>query len=57
MTNTMMGSIWYLDNGASFHMMGNIYFFSDLEEKYLPMHIDMGDDGRYNMIEIDIVTF
>lgn len=35
MANTMMGSVWYLDSGASFHMAGNKYFFSDLEEKDL----------------------
>jgi len=26
-TNTIMRSVWYLDSGASFHMMGNIYIF------------------------------
>ena len=40
-----MGSMWYLDSGASFHMMGDKDLFSDLEEKDLQMHIDMGDDG------------
>ena len=33
--NIIMGSVWYLDSGASFHMTGDIDFFSDLEEKYL----------------------
>jgi len=47
MANTVMGSVWYLDNGASFHVMGNIYFFSDLEEKDPHFYINMGDDGRY----------
>lgn len=56
MANTMMGSVWYLDSGASFHMTGNIDFFSDLE-KDLQMHIEMGDDGRYGAIGIGIVTF
>ena len=40
-----MGSVWYLDSGVSFHMMGDKELFNDLEEKYLQMHIDMGDDG------------
>ena len=57
MTNTMMGSEWYLDSGALFHMTGNRVFFSEVEEKYLQMHIDMGDDERYSMTEIGIVTF
>jgi len=30
-------------------MMGNEDFFIDLEEKDLQMHINMGDDGRYNV--------
>ena len=41
-----MGSVWYLDSGASFHMMGDKELFSDFEEKDIQMHIDMGDDGR-----------
>lgn len=57
MTNTVMGSVWYLNNGASFHMTRNKYFFSDLEEKDLHMHINMGDDGRYNVTTIDTFTF
>lgn len=38
-------------------MTDNEEFFSDLEEKDLQMHIEMGDDGRYNTTSIDIVTF
>ena len=52
-----MGSVWYLDSGASFHMDNNKEFFSDLEEKDLQMHIKMGYDGRYNVTSIGIVTF
>jgi len=40
MDNTLMGSAWYLDSGASFHMRGCRDFFTDLEEKYLQMHIE-----------------
>ena len=40
-----MGSVWYLDSGASFHMTGDKDLFSDLEEKDFQMHIEMGDDG------------
>jgi len=56
-SSTMMGRVWYLDNGASFHMTGNRYFFSDLEEKDLHMNIKMVYDGRYNATGIGIVTF
>jgi hypothetical protein len=45
MESSALGSVLYLDNGASFHMTGDKEIFSDLEEKYLKMHIEMGDDG------------
>ena len=45
LVSSCMGSVWYLDSGASFHMMGDKELFSDLEEKDLQMHIEMGDDG------------
>jgi len=35
MVTLVMGSVWYLDSGASFHMTDNKEFFSDLEEKDL----------------------
>ena len=57
MVSLMMGSVWYLDSGASFHMTGNKELFSNLEEKDLQMHIKMGDDGRYSATDINTVTF
>jgi len=57
MVSSMMGILWYLDSGASFHMNSNKYLFTNLEEKDLFMHIEMGDDRRYNETEIGIVTF
>jgi hypothetical protein len=45
MASSALGSVWYLDSGASFHMIGDKDIFSDLEEKDLKMHIEMGDDG------------
>ena len=35
MVSTVMGSVGYFDNVASFHMTGNRDFLSDLEEKDL----------------------
>ena len=32
MVSSAMGSVWYLDNGASFHMTVDKELFSDLEE-------------------------
>lgn len=57
MVISMMGSVWYLNSGASFHMTGNKELFCDLEEKDLHMHIKMGDDGRYSAIDISTITF
>ena len=44
LVSSYMGLVWYLDSGASFHMTEDKEFFSDLEEKELQMHIDMGDE-------------
>ena len=38
-------------------MTGDKELFSDLEEKDIKMHIDMGDDGRYNATGLGTVTF
>eukprot|EP00253_Pinus_taeda_P014171 PITA_14171 len=43
----MVGCVWYLDSGASFHMTDDKSLFSTLEEKDLQMRIEMGDDGKY----------
>jgi hypothetical protein len=43
--SSALGSVWYLDSGASFHMTGDKDLFSELEEGDLKMHIEMGDDG------------
>ena len=37
--------------------MGDKELFSDLEEKDLQMHIEMGDDGWYSATEIRTITF
>ena len=45
LASSYMGSVWYLDSCASFHMTGGKELFSDLEEKDLQIHIEMGNDG------------
>jgi hypothetical protein len=57
MASRASGSVWYLDNGASFNMMRDKEPFIYLEEKYLIMHIEMGDDGRYSATSIGTITF
>lgn len=57
MVTSVMGSVRYLDSGASFHMSGNKELFSDFDEKDLQIHIKMGDYGRYSVGGINIVTF
>jgi hypothetical protein len=57
MASSASGWMWYLDSVASFHMMGHKESFIDLEEKDLKMHIEMGDDERYNAIGIGTITF
>ena len=56
MSNTVMGCMWYIDNDASFHMMGNIDLFGGLEKKDLKKNIDFGDDRRYNTTNIGTFT-
>ena len=53
----MMGSVWCLDSGAPFHMTGDRDLFTDLDEKDLGVHIEMGDDGRYNVTSIGTISF
>jgi hypothetical protein len=57
MASGASGSVWYLDSGASFHMMGDKESFIDLEERDLRMHIEMGDDGQYSATGIGTITF
>jgi hypothetical protein len=57
MASSALGSMWYLDSGASFHMTGDKEIFSDLEERDIKMHIEMGDNGRYSATRIGTITF
>eukprot|EP00253_Pinus_taeda_P017345 PITA_17345 len=53
----MVGSIWYLDTGASFHMIGDNNILSTLEENDLQMRIKMGDDEKYHVSGEGMVMF
>ena len=57
LVSSAMGSVWYLDSCASFHITGDKELFSDLEEKDLQMHIEMGDNGLYSATRIGSITF
>jgi len=57
MVSSMVGCVWYLDSGASFRMTGDKGLFSTLEEKYLKMHIEMVDDGKYHVSGEGTVVF
>ena len=57
LVSSVMGLVWFLDSGASFHMTGDRDLFSDLEEKDLGVHIEMGDDGRYSATGIGTISF
>eukprot|EP00253_Pinus_taeda_P019865 PITA_19865 len=55
--SSMMGSVWYLEVRASFHMTGDKELFNELEEKDIKMHIEMGDDGKYIVTGVGTITF
>ena len=57
MVSSMMGCVWYLDSGASFHMTGDKSLFNTLEEKDLKMRIEMGDGERYTVLGLGTVAF
>jgi len=57
LVSSVMGSVWFLDSGVSFYMTGDRDLFSDLDEKDLGVHIEMGDDGRYSATGIGTISF
>ena len=38
-------------------MMGDVNLFSDLVEKYLQLHVELEENGRYNAIGIGTISF
>eukprot|EP00253_Pinus_taeda_P025406 PITA_25406 len=57
MVSSIVCCICNLDSGASFHMNGDKLLFNTLEEKGLKMHIEMGDDRKYNVLGVGTVVF
>ena len=47
MASTTGSSIWYIDSGASSHMTGHKIFFRDLQEGGTRIHVELGDEVRY----------
>eukprot|EP00253_Pinus_taeda_P016289 PITA_16289 len=57
MVSSMMGCGWFLDSGASFHMTDDKSLFNTVEEKYLKILIEMGNDERYSVSGVDTISF
>ena len=57
MVSSMVGSGWFLDCGASFHMTVDKSLFSNLEEKDLQILIAMGNDEKYSVLGVGTVVF
>ena len=49
MASTTRSSIWYINSGASSHMIGHKIFFRHLKEGGIGIHIELGDDTRYQV--------
>ena len=57
MPSSVVTSVWYVDSGASCHMIGRKLFFSSLQEGGMNVHIELGDDARYKAQGIGTVSF
>ena len=57
MVSSMVGSGWFLDSGASFHMTGDKSLFNTLEEEDLEILIAMGNDEKYSVSGVGTVIF
>ena len=47
----------YFPLGILHHMTGDVNLFSDLVEKDIQLHVELGDNGRYNATDIGTITF
>jgi hypothetical protein len=57
MASSIVSDIWFVDSGASCHMMGHKEFFSRLQEGGVNLHIELGDDTLYKAQGIGTITF
>eukprot|EP00253_Pinus_taeda_P007099 PITA_07099 len=57
MVSSMVGSGWFLDSGASFHMTSEKSLFNTLEEKDLQILIAMGNHEMYSVSGVGIIIF
>ncbi|KAG7551914.1 Zinc finger CCHC-type superfamily [Arabidopsis thaliana x Arabidopsis arenosa] len=55
-TNSDIENLWYLDNGASNHMTGNLSFFSKLDQS-VSGKVRFGDDSRIDIKGKGSITF
>ena len=57
MASTTGSSIWYIDSGASSHMIGHKILFRDLQEGGTGIHVELGDDAWYQVQGVGTVSF
>jgi hypothetical protein len=57
MEKSTASSVWYIDSGASCHMTGHKEFFTSLQEGGVSLHIELGDDARYQAQGVGTVSF
>jgi hypothetical protein len=56
-TNTNSRSVWYLDNGASFHMMGTHDFFTRCSETKLYLQVELGTLSKFGVEGVGTMRF
>jgi hypothetical protein len=49
MSSATVSNIWFVDNGASCHMIGHKEFFTRLQEGGVNLVIELGDDKHYKV--------
>jgi hypothetical protein len=57
MSFTQTSEVWYIDSGASSHMIGHKHYFNNLSEKEFGFEILLGDDYAYHPKGVGIVRF
>ncbi|KAG7557809.1 Zinc finger CCHC-type [Arabidopsis suecica] len=55
-TNSDVENVWYLDNGGSNHMTGNLSYFSKIDQT-ITGKVRFGDDSRIDIKGKDSITF